>query len=77
MMSHYNATVGKEVSDMRGFKDDLKRKSEEATLRTGIEHNYEPIDYQEVRPVVEKTDMVGLEDTNRARVKAGHRTIDL
>lgn len=77
MMAHYNATVGKEVSDMKGFKDDLKRKSEEATLRTGIEHNYEPIDYSDFKPVIEKSEGQGLEVTNRARHAEGKKTIDL
>jgi hypothetical protein len=40
MQEHYNSSVGKTVSSMRGYKDDLKRASEAATLKTGIPHNY-------------------------------------
>lgn len=77
MMSHWNATTGTEVSDMKGFKDDLKRKSEEATLKSGVEHNYEPIEYADLRPVIDASEAKGLEETNRARHAAGERTIDL
>lgn len=44
MHEHMNTTLGEPVSSMRQFKDGLKRKSEEATARTGIPHNFQPID---------------------------------
>lgn len=77
MMEHWNNTTGTVVSDMKGFKNDLKRRSDEATMRTGIEHNYEPIDYADVAQVVRDSDGKGLEDTNRARHLEGKSTIDL
>lgn len=44
MHEHINHTTGQLVSSERQFKDQLKRQSEEATLRTGIEHNFVPVD---------------------------------
>lgn len=41
---HFNPAVGKTVSSQQGFKDDLKRASEEATRNTGIEHNFVPME---------------------------------
>lgn len=46
--AHFNPTVGKEVSSMRGFKDDLKRASEDAERRTGVPHDFQPVDLGEV-----------------------------
>lgn len=47
MPAHYNAAVGQFVGGKHDFRDALKRKSEEQTLRTGIEHNYEPVDLKD------------------------------
>lgn len=44
MQEHLNRTTGQLVSSERQFKDQLKRQSEEATIRTGIEHNFVPVD---------------------------------
>lgn len=44
MPEHFNPTTGTYVPNEQAFKDDLKRASEKATLRTGIEHNYTPTD---------------------------------
>jgi len=52
---HMNSSVGEYVSTPTGFSDALKRKSEEATASTGIEHNYEPISWQD-------TDAAGVTD---------------
>ena len=40
MHSHLNSTTGTVISDRRGFKDALARKSDEMTERTGMPHNY-------------------------------------
>ena len=50
MQAHFNRSVGREISDPRQHADELKRASERATLATGIEHSYVPIDYQDARP---------------------------
>lgn len=44
MQSHFNSTVGKPISDMNQFRDELKRSSDAATERTGIVHDFQPID---------------------------------
>lgn len=77
MADHWNNTTGQVVGSMREFKEQLKRKSEEATLKSGIEHNYEPIDYSDFAHVIEASDAQGLDDTNRARAREGKRLIDL
>lgn len=49
MSEHYNPTVGRVVKNSRDFHDELKRASEAATIRTGIPHNYQPIDIADLR----------------------------
>lgn len=44
MHEHMNSTVGAPISSMRQFEDALKRRSEEATLNTGMEHRYVPVE---------------------------------
>lgn len=44
MHEHMNTSVGAPVSSMQGFKDGLARRSEEAFNRTGVEHNFQPVD---------------------------------
>jgi hypothetical protein len=68
MADHFNQTTGTMIGSNRQFREELKEMSEVATLKTGIEHNYEPIDPEIARQAVEKSDAVGLEETNRARV---------
>jgi hypothetical protein len=50
MHSHFNETVGKEVSSMRQFNDELKRMNERNTERTGIEHKAEAVIPSDVKP---------------------------
>jgi hypothetical protein len=47
MHEHFNLSSGTVVSDHKQFRDDLKRASERATLRTGIPHDYQPVDLGE------------------------------
>lgn len=44
MQAHWNASTGTIVSSPKQFERELKRSSEEATERTGIPHNYVPVD---------------------------------
>lgn len=67
MMPHFNASVGKEVTSMRGFRDALAAKSEEYTRTTGIEVNYQPIMPGDIK----RPNDDGLDGTNRARHAAG------
>ncbi len=49
MPEHFNATVGKPISSQRQFDDELKRKSDEYTLRTGIEAKFVSHDPSEAK----------------------------
>lgn len=40
--SHYNPTVGREISSHSQFKSELARKSDEQSARTGIPHDFQP-----------------------------------
>lgn len=44
MPEHFNHSVGRYVSNESDFSDALKQKSEEATEKTGIPHNFAPVD---------------------------------
>lgn len=43
LKEHINTTTGQYVRTENQFKTQLKRMSEEATLRTGIEHDFQPV----------------------------------
>jgi hypothetical protein len=47
MPEHFNNSVGQFVTGKHNFRDVLKRQSEIQTIRTGIEHNYEPVDLRD------------------------------
>lgn len=64
---HFNHSVGAYVSSMREFKDHLKRGSEAQSLRTGVDHNYVPVDPGEGRGVTES----GLDETRKRRRELG------
>lgn len=67
MMPHFNTSVGREITSMRGFKDALAQKSEDYTRTTGIEANFQPIMPGDIK----RPNDDGLDGTNRARHKAG------
>jgi hypothetical protein len=48
MHEHWNASVGKPISSMKQFKDELRRASDEKTERTGIVHDFVPVDPKEM-----------------------------
>jgi hypothetical protein len=75
MMAHFNTSVGTEISSDRQFRDELKRKSEEQFLRTGIPADYVPADPAETRKAAEASGYEGLESTNRQRVRDGLKPI--
>jgi len=77
MHEHFNTSVGKPISSDRQFRDELKRKSEEHFLKTGIPADYVPSDPTETRKAVEASGGVGLDSTNRARVASGKKPIHL
>ena len=69
MHEHFNQSVGKPISSMRQYSDELKRKSDEATALTGIEHRYVPVDMNDRKTL--GIDGRGIDESNRAREKAG------
>ena len=69
MHEHFNKAVSKPIHSMRQFKDELKRKSEEATLTTGIEHNYKPIDMADTAALGVTNE--GIDESNRSREAQG------
>jgi hypothetical protein len=77
MHDHFNNTTNTVIGSQRQFKEELKTMSEAATLKTGIEHNFEPIDPEIARKAVEASDAQGLDSTNRVRVATGKRAIDI
>jgi putative FmdB family regulatory protein len=46
---HWNQAVGQYVSNTTQFTDSLKRQSDEMSVRTGMLHDYEPIDPGDLR----------------------------
>ena len=77
MHEHMNRSTGTLISSDRQFRDELKRKSEEQFLRTGIPCQYEPIDHDEAKAAVIASGGVGLDSTNRVRVNEGKPPIKL
>ena len=47
---HMNTATGKYTQTAAEHRENLKRASEKATLRTGIEHNYVPMDHADLKP---------------------------
>jgi hypothetical protein len=64
---HWNVALGAYVRNRREFEDGLKRKSDEASERLGIEHRFAAVDYAD-RPGVTED---GLDDTRKARRDTG------
>ncbi len=46
---HFNHSVGEYVNSKREFYDGLKRQSEIASIRTGVTHDFQPIDPSDMR----------------------------
>lgn len=62
---HFNHSVGAYVSNNREFRDELKKKSEEASARFGIDVNYAPIDYTDKQSLGVTNE--GLSETKQRR----------
>lgn len=71
MQEHFNPAAGTHVRTMRQLEDELKRKSEEATLRTGIEHRFVPHLPSEAPGVTGE----GIDESNRSRSRQGLPTL--
>lgn len=68
---HRNPSTGRWTTSDRQFRDDLKRASEEATLATGIEHNYQPADLRD--PAVAPRSDDGLASQHDRAVAEGRK----
>ena len=67
MPEHFNNAIGEHVTNQRAFYDGLKRKSEADSIRTGMEHDYQPVDPSDMRdPSLHGVTEEGLDDTYRA-----------
>jgi hypothetical protein len=68
MPEHFNNAVGEFITGKQQFYDGLKRKSEEAWARTGLDHDFQPIDPSDMRdPSAHGVTDEGLEATYRAQ----------
>jgi hypothetical protein len=67
MPEHFNHSVGEWVSNKRQFYDSLKRKSEQSSIRTGMDVDLQPLTPSDMAEASAHgvTDE-GLEDTRRA-----------
>lgn len=70
--SHFNHSLGRVISSERHLRDELARASEAATERTGVNHNYQPLDYRDpsTRETLGITDE-GLKESHDVRVLQG------
>lgn len=71
MPEHFNTAVGHEVGSERALRNELRVLSDQASARTGIPHNFVPVDPRdkETLGVTEE----GLDSTFDAEVKSGKR----
>lgn len=66
MREHWNTAVGQYVSNRYEMSEALKRQSEQASIRTGIDHNYEMVSPSEMMdPTAHGASEDGLEETRR------------
>lgn len=71
--THFNPTIGKVVSDDAQVRSELSRLSDEATARTGILHDYQPVDLRGSS----LADLGGTEEgLNRTSESLMHSTVD-
>lgn len=66
---HFNHAVGRYVTSAADFRAALSEASDKATETTGIEHNFVPVDYREVKANLPNED--GLYEQQKARVDNG------
>ena len=67
MSEHFNHSLGEFVTNRRAFYDGLKRQSEAVSARTGIEHDFQPLDPSDLAdPSAHGVTDEGLEATERA-----------
>ena len=66
MKEHFNNAVGEYVSNRQQMSDALKRQSEEMSVRTGIDHDYQLVEPADMRDAsAHGVSEDGLEETHR------------
>lgn len=71
MEGHYNLAVGQYVSNERELRDSLKVASERATIRTGVEHRFVPVDLRDKERL--NVTEEGLDETMKVQTDSGQR----
>lgn len=66
---HFNNTLGRGVSGMRDFREGLKIASDRATMETGIEHNYKPLEWGDHKAFGATAE--GIHESNVIRSRKG------
>lgn len=69
MAEHFNMATGTWESSMAGIREKFRKASDEATERTGIPHNFQPVDLRD-KEALGVTDE-GLDDTARRKRQTG------
>jgi hypothetical protein len=69
MPDHFNRSAGEYVSSERALRDAFKRQSEAASVRTGIEHNFVPLDASDAKAAGVTSE--GLDETIKRRRRLG------
>lgn len=67
---HFSVATGSVVRGAKDFKTQLRHASEEATRRTGIPHNYEPMSWQELAAASPNPE-AGMKETHDTQVAMG------
>jgi hypothetical protein len=70
MQEHFNHSVMEPVSSMRGYTDILKRRSEEAFLHTGIEHDFKPLEWGDAQAFGATNEGIHESNVERSRIGA-------
>lgn len=72
LKEHWNNAVGQYVSNEHQMNEALKRQSEEMSVRTGMDHNYQYVDPSEMRDAsAHGVSEDNLETTRQVRHDAG------
>ena len=71
LREHYNPTVGQHISTSAQFRSELTRASDIQSERTGIAHNYQPIDIDDPQSLGVTGE--GLDATYAEETRSGRR----
>ena len=69
MQPHFNNAVGRYVSSESDFGDELKRASETASMTSGIEHDYKPLEWGDHQAFGATNE--GIHESNISRERQG------